>query len=90
MGPPRVRRRAGGRVLPHRRPDAGGARHPRLTRPPATTVGVVQQYTVDNLGERPLPAWFDDAKFGIFVHWYPSSVPAFAPLNPDPFTLARE
>ena len=45
---------------------------------------------MDNLGERLLPAWFDDAKFGIFVHWYPSSVPAFAPLNPDPFTLARE
>jgi len=46
--------------------------------------------TFESLRERPLPAWFDDAKFGIFVHWYPSSVPAYAPLNPDPFTLSRE
>jgi alpha-L-fucosidase len=46
--------------------------------------------TFESLRDRPLPTWFDDAKFGIFVHWYPSSVPAFAPLNPDPFTLARE
>jgi alpha-L-fucosidase len=46
--------------------------------------------TFESLRERPLPTWFDDAKFGIFVHWYPSSIPAFAPLNPDPFTLARE
>ena len=52
----------------------------------------MQEYkgTYESLRERPLPTWFDDAKFGIFVHWYPSSVPAFAPLNPDPFTLARE
>jgi len=40
--------------------------------------------------DRAVPEWFDDAKFGIFVHWYASSVPAFAPLNPDPFTLSRE
>ena len=46
--------------------------------------------TFDSLRERPLPAWFDDAKFGIFVHWYPSSVPAYAPLTADPFTVARE
>ncbi len=29
--------------------------------------------------ERPLPAWYDDAKFGIMVHWGPYSVPAYAP-----------
>jgi alpha-L-fucosidase len=28
--------------------------------------------------ERELPAWFGDAKFGIFVHWGPYSVPAWA------------
>ncbi|MFZ4811504.1 MAG: alpha-L-fucosidase, partial [Ilumatobacteraceae bacterium] len=28
--------------------------------------------TFESLRERPLPTWFDDAKFGIFVHWYPS------------------
>lgn len=46
--------------------------------------------TFESLSARELPTWFDEAKFGIFVHWYPSCVPAFAPLNPDPFTLARE
>jgi alpha-L-fucosidase len=40
--------------------------------------------------DRPLPQWYDDAKFGIFVHWTAASVPAFAPVGPDPFTLARE
>ena len=28
---------------------------------------------------RRVPAWFEDAKLGIFVHWTLSSVPAFAP-----------
>src|SRR5690348_11318782 len=37
---------------------------------------------------RVLPQWFDDAKLGIFVHWTPASVPAFAPVGPDPFTVA--
>jgi alpha-L-fucosidase len=27
----------------------------------------------------PVPAWFEDAKFGIFVHWTLASVPAWAP-----------
>jgi alpha-L-fucosidase len=30
------------------------------------------------LNPRALPAWFDDAKFGIFVHWGLFAVPAFA------------
>ena len=39
-----------------------------------------------SLNTHPLPQWFDDAKFGIFVHWGLYSVPAFAPLgaNPNP------
>ena len=40
--------------------------------------------------ERPLPAWFDDAKFGIFVHWTAATVPAFAPVGPSPFDLPPE
>lgn len=28
---------------------------------------------------RPLPAWFSEAALGIFIHWTPASVPAFAP-----------
>lgn len=27
---------------------------------------------------RQIPQWFDDAKLGIFIHWGPASVPAFA------------
>jgi len=28
--------------------------------------------------ERPLPTWYANAKFGIFIHWGPYSVPAWA------------
>jgi alpha-L-fucosidase len=34
--------------------------------------------SIDN---RPSPAWYTDAKFGIFVHWGVYSVPAFAPVK---------
>jgi alpha-L-fucosidase len=27
---------------------------------------------------REMPPWYEDAKFGIFIHWGPASVPAFA------------
>jgi alpha-L-fucosidase len=42
--------------------------------------------TLDSVNRHPLPQWFDDAKFGIFIHWGLYSVPAFAPLTgaPDP------
>jgi alpha-L-fucosidase len=30
-----------------------------------------------------VPAWWCDAKLGIFVHWTPASVPAFAPVDVD-------
>ncbi len=39
---------------------------------------------------RVVPGWFRDAKLGIFIHWTPASVPAFAPLVDDPFTLAEQ
>ncbi|MDE1173680.1 MAG: alpha-L-fucosidase [Parvibaculaceae bacterium] len=32
-----------------------------------------------SLGSRIVPAWFDEAKFGIFIHWGLFSVPGFAP-----------
>jgi alpha-L-fucosidase len=38
--------------------------------------------------ERALPEWFDDAKFGIFIHWTAAAVPAFAPVGPSPMELA--
>lgn len=31
----------------------------------------------DSLDSRPLPNWYDDAKFGIFIHWGVFSVPSF-------------
>ena len=31
----------------------------------------------DSLSAHPLPDWFRDEKFGIFIHWGPYSVPAF-------------
>jgi len=32
-----------------------------------------------SLDSRPTPSWFEDAKFGIFIHWGPYSVPAWTP-----------
>ena len=37
----------------------------------------------DSITKRPLPQWFDDDKFGIFIHWGIFSVPAFAPKKYD-------
>jgi len=34
---------------------------------------------LDALNARPLPAWYDDAKFGIFIHWGLFGIPGFAP-----------
>ena len=33
--------------------------------------------TWDSVDKRPIPAWFSDVKFGIFIHWGVYSVPAF-------------
>jgi alpha-L-fucosidase len=35
--------------------------------------------TFESLDKRPVPGWFEDAKFGIFIHWGPYSVPAWSP-----------
>lgn len=31
----------------------------------------------DSLDARPIPSWYDDVKFGIFIHWGVFSVPSF-------------
>ena len=43
-----------------------------------TTTG---PYTADveSLNKHPLPKWFQDAKFGVMLHWGLYSVPGFAP-----------
>ncbi|MGN6188178.1 MAG: alpha-L-fucosidase [Conexibacter sp.] len=37
--------------------------------------------TTTELPDRTTPAWFDEAKLGIFIHWNPAAIPAFAPLT---------
>ena len=41
--------------------------------------------TWQSLDTRPIPAWFEDAKFGIFIHWGLYSVPAWAPNTGEPY-----
>lgn len=33
----------------------------------------------ESIDKRPIPSWFEDAKFGIFIHWGLYSVPAWSP-----------
>ncbi len=35
----------------------------------------------ESLDRRPIPAWFDEAKFGIFIHWGVYAVPSWAPKD---------
>ncbi|HEX3006209.1 MAG TPA: alpha-L-fucosidase, partial [Bacteroidales bacterium] len=35
----------------------------------------------ESIDKRPVPAWFTDAKFGIFIHWGVYSVPSWAPAD---------
>ena len=37
------------------------------------------QPTLESVKTHPMPDWYNDAKFGIFIHWGIYSVPAFAP-----------
>jgi alpha-L-fucosidase len=39
------------------------------------------QPTWDSIDSRPIPQWYTDAKFGIFIHWGVYSVPAYAAVN---------
>ncbi len=41
------------------------------------------QPTLESVKTHPLPDWYHDAKFGIFIHWGLYSVPAFAPHGKD-------
>jgi alpha-L-fucosidase len=33
--------------------------------------------TWESLDEHPVPEWYEDAKLGVFVHWYPNAVPGY-------------
>jgi len=45
--------------------------------------------TWDSVDKRPIPAWFSDAKFGIFIHWGMYSVPSYAPVIPGKLAYAE-
>ena len=46
--------------------------------------------TVESLRQHRVPGWYEDAKFGLFVHWGLYSVPAFADPNGHPSTMLFE
>lgn len=39
--------------------------------------------TWESIDSRPVPSWFEDAKFGIFIHWGLYAVPAYSPTARD-------
>ena len=47
------------------------------------------QPTWESVDKRPTPAWFGEAKFGIFIHWGTYSVPAYAPVLPGKLAYAE-
>lgn len=46
--------------------------------------------TWESVSTHPLPAWYDDAKIGIFIHWGLYSVPAWAPRVGNIQDLVRQ
>ncbi len=59
-------------------PPQSGAHAPSAT--PAQSVTPVPDHYQPNwesLDKRPVPQWYQDAKFGIFIHWGVYSVPGF-------------
>ena len=53
-----------------------------LLAPAASAFAGAQTYkpTWESIDKRPTPAWFTDAKFGIFIHWGVYSAPSYAPV----------
>ncbi|MFS1526021.1 alpha-L-fucosidase [Microbulbifer sp. 2304DJ12-6] len=49
------------------------------TKPAAASKDDRYQPHWSSLNTREIPGWFGDAKFGIFIHWGPYSVPAYSP-----------
>ena len=47
----------------------------------AAQAPVKYEPTIESLDRHPLPAWYADAKLGIFIHWGLYSVPGWAPLS---------
>jgi alpha-L-fucosidase len=47
------------------------------------------QPTWASIDRRATPAWFEEAKFGIFIHWGVYSVPSYAPVVPGKLAYAE-
>jgi hypothetical protein len=45
--------------------------------------------TWESLDSRPVPAWWTDAKFGVYVHWTLAAVPARLCFRVDGRPIAR-
>ena len=45
----------------------------------ATASAAKYEPSWESLDKRPMPAWFDEARFGVFICWGPYSVPSWAP-----------
>lgn len=47
-----------------------------------------QKYTADwsSLNKRGIPTWFNEAKFGIFIHWGVYAVPSYAVVGPGGYS----
>lgn len=47
-----------------------------------------QKYTADwnSLNKRGIPAWFNQSKFGIFIHWGVYAVPSYAVVGPGGYS----
>src|SRR5665647_2745172 len=43
----------------------------------------IYQSEWESIDSRPVPAWFEDAKFGIFIHWGLYCVPSYSPTVRD-------
>ena len=55
----------------------------------ASSLAQSYEPTWDSVDKRSTPAWFGDAKFGIFIHWGTYSVPAYAPVLPGKLAYAE-
>lgn len=51
----------------------------------AASSGLAETYEAkwESLDKRPVPSWWTEAKFGIFIHWGPYAVPAFGNVSKD-------
>jgi len=55
-----------------------------------STLAQSYENTWESLDSRPIPTWFEDAKFGIFIHWGVYSVPAWRKLEPGLYASYAE